>query len=340
MNFFRDILNPFRVIKILLFFLIVVFIAFVWYIFSGVLPKESTVTFGVTFSQPFAEQMGIDWREAYSAILDDLGVRKLRLIAYWPEIESQDNQFYFDDLDWQVREARKRGAEIILAVGCRLPRWPECYVPDWVKSLPEAKQEEKVLRMLSMVVEHYKDENAIKVWQVENEPFLKSFGECPKLDEGFLDEEIALVRRLDLVRRPVMLTTSGELSDWTKPALKADILGTSLYRMIWSDFLGHFRYPIPPGFYYKREKLTKWLTGIDKIVLIELQAEPWGPKMIYETSIKEQGKSMDLDMFKEVIEYTKRTGFDEAYLWGVEWWYQRKVQRNDAFWGEAKKLFR
>src|SRR3989339_1191755 len=101
MRFFLDILNPFRIVKVLLFVLIVSFIAFIWYIFSGVLPEESKVTFGVTFSRPFAEQMRIDWREAYLATLDDLGVRKLRLIAYWSEIEPQDNQFYFDDLDWQ-----------------------------------------------------------------------------------------------------------------------------------------------------------------------------------------------------------------------------------------------
>ena len=331
-------MNPVRIIKILLSTLAVIFIAFVLYIFSGVLPDESTMVFGVTFSKPFAEQMGIDWQKAYLAALDDLRVRKLRLIAFWPEVEPQDNQFYFDDLDWQVREASKRGAEIILAVGRRLPRWPECHVPGWAKDLSEAQQQEKVLRMISEVVKHYQNEPAIKIWQVENEPFLKSFGICPKLDEEFLDKEIALAR-LDLARRPVMLTASGELSDWNKPAIKSDILGTSLYRMVWSDFFSHFRYPIPPGFYYKREKLTKWLTGVDKIILIELQAEPWGPKMIYETSVKDQEISMNLDKFIEMINYVKRTGFDEAYLWGVEWWYQRKMQGNDALWAEAKKLF-
>ena len=338
MRFFLDILNPFRIVKVLLFVLIVSFIAFIWYIFSGVLPEESKVTFGVTFSRPFAEQMRIDWREAYLATLDDLGVRKLRLIAYWPEIEPQDNQFYFDDLDWQVREASKRGAEIILAIGRRLPRWPECHTPNWAKNLTEVQQQNEILKMLAAVIEHYKDESVIKVWQVENEPFLKSFGECPKLDEGFLDEEVALVRKLDLSKRKVMLTTSGELSDWNKPALKADVLGTSLYRVIWHEFFGHFIYPIPPGFYYKREQLTKWLTGIDEIVLIELQAEPWGPKMIYETPIAEQEKSMNLESFKAVIEYAKRTGFDGAYLWGVEWWYYLKENGQGEYWERVKRL--
>ena len=48
---------------------------------------------------------------------------------------------------------------------------------------------------------------------------------------------------------------------------------------------------------------------------------------------------MNLEKFKEIISYTRRTGFDEAYLWGVEWWYQRNKQGNGSMWNEAKKLW-
>jgi len=48
---------------------------------------------------------------------------------------------------------------------------------------------------------------------------------------------------------------------------------------------------------------------------------------------------MDLDKFKGIIDYAQRTGFEEAYLWGVEWWYWKKEHGNNALWQEAKKLW-
>ncbi len=339
MGFFRDILNPWRLFKSFLIISLIFLILVGGYFFTGSVPQEAKVVFGVTFSQIFAEEMGLDWKEAYLAALDDLGVRKLRLIAYWQKMEPKNGEYFWEDLDWQIREADKRGAEVVLAVGRKLPRWPECHIPGWARNLPETGQQERMLLLIREIVKRYQDERAIKIWQIENEPFLKGFGECPELDKEFLDKEISLVRQLDFNNRPIMLTTSGELSDWNKPAIKADILGTTLYRTIWDDLVGHFRYPIPPIFYHKRAKLTKLITGVDKVVIIELQAEPWGPKMIYETSIRDQEKSMNLEIFREIVEYTKKTGLDEAYLWGVEWWYQRKEQGNDTMWIEAKKLF-
>ncbi len=337
MAFFKDILSPWRIIRILLLLFLILGIILAIYFFAG--ETESEVTFGVTFSQTFTEQMGLEWKKVYIEMLDDLGVRKMRLIAYWERVESEKDNYFFDDLDWQIREARKRGVEIILAVGRKLPRWPECHIPDWARDLSESKQQERILKVIEEVVQHYRDESSIKIWQVENEPFLIGFGECPPLDKDFLDREIALVKSLDSKGRPILLTASGELSSWIQPAIKGDILGTTLYRTIWNDLLGHFKYPIPSIFYGRRADFVKWVTGIEKIFIVELQGEPWSKKMIYEISAEEQNKSMDLAAFKNIIQYTRKTGFDEAYFWGVEWWYRRKIDGDDSFWQEAKKLF-
>ena len=307
--------------------------------FTGRTEPAPEVTFGVTFSQIFAEDMGLDWQAAYLAILDDLKVKKLRLVAYWPEIEPRPGQYLFDDLDWQIREAERRDAEVILAIGQKVPRWPECHIPDWTKSLTKKARQERLLLLLTAIVEHYQGNQTIKFWQVENEPFLTSFGQCPELDEQFLGKEIALVRQIDSDQRPIIVTASGELSSWMKPARLADVLGTTLYRVVWIEQIGHFTYPIPAVFYYKRAKLVKRFTDIEKIIVIELQGEPWGPKAIYETAVWKQAKSMDLDKFKEIIDYTRRTGFDEVYLWGVEWWYWKKEIGNNVLWQEAKKLW-
>ncbi|MAF20445.1 MAG: hypothetical protein CMI55_02060 [Parcubacteria group bacterium] len=330
----------FRIIFFSLFIVILCVAGILIYLFTGEAEPVSEISYGVTFSQIFAEQMELDWPMAYSAILDDLGARKLRLVAYWQKLEPVEGEYAFADLDWQIEEAGKRGAQVILAVGQKLPRWPECHYPEWAENLSEAEKQEKILLLLTQIVNRYQNNNTVKVWQVENEPFLVGFGECPKLDRQFLDKEISLVQKLDSKGRPVLLTASGELSSWIEPAVRADLLGTTLYRIVWSDIINdHFKYPIPPVFYHKRAQIAKWVTGIEKVIIIELQAEPWSHKMLYETDKKEQSKSMDLEQFKEVIKYTEQTGFDEAYLWGVEWWYWKKEQGNNSIWAEAKTLF-
>lgn len=333
------VFNPFRVFFIALFLILLILGGFLAYMFSGQAEPAENIEYGITFSQYFAEKFEFDWKRAYKFMLDDLEVKKLRLVAYWPMIEEQKGEFDFVDLDWQIEQATEKEAEVILVVGQKVPRWPECHIPDWVKEMSPEEQKERLLNFIEKTVVHYRDNSTIKIWQVENEPFLKGFGECPKLDKDLLEKEISLVRHLDYNFRPIMLTASGELSSWTEPASRADLLGTTLYRIIWNENIGYFEYPIPPVFYHKRAQLVKKITGIDRILICELQLEPWSSKQIYETNEREQARSMDLKRFKEVIAYSKRTGFDEMYLWGVEWWYQRSIDGNNALWNEAKKLF-
>lgn len=315
------------------------------YFFVGKSKPVEKIDFGVTFSKIYAEELGLDWEETYSAILDDLKVKKIRLIAYWPEIEPSQGNFDFKELDWQIDEAQKRGAEIILAVGRRLPRWPECHIPGWAKGLSEKEQQEKVLAVISEVIKHYKNEEAIKFWQIENEPFLGTFGECPKLDKKFLDKEIALARSLDNPStgsgqaRPIIITESGEFSTWIGAARRADIVGTTLYRKVHGK-LGYIRYPIPAIFYSRKAALIKKFFNINKIIIVELAAEPWGAEPTWELSLEEQLKLMNVEEFKGIISYTRRTGFSEAYLWGAEWWYWLKTEySNDSMWQAAKELF-
>jgi len=331
----------FRIIFLFIIIIVICMVCFLAYLFTGKTEKSENINFGITFSQMFAEQMELNWKEVYTAMLDELNVKKLRLIAYWPKIEPNEGEYAFDDLDWQINEAEKRDVQIILAIGRKLPRWPECHIPEWARELDESEQQEKLLSLLTQIVNRYKDNQTIKIWQVENEPFLMGFGECPKLDKDFLKKEISLVRELDSKKRPILITASGELSLWTQSALIGDVFGTTLYRIVWSDVLQkHVEYPIPSVFYYKRAKLVKWLTGVEKMIIVELQAEPWSHLIIHKNTLEEQFKTMDLKRFKEIIDYAKYTGFDKAYLWGVEWWYWIKENHNiDIFWQEAKKLW-
>ena len=96
-----------------------------WY--RATLPRDAgPAQIGVTFSTKYAKELGLDWKAAYLATLDDLGVRKFRIPVYWDEAEPERGRYAWDEVDWMLDEAAKRGADVILAVGRKTPRWPEC----------------------------------------------------------------------------------------------------------------------------------------------------------------------------------------------------------------------
>ncbi len=324
--------------KVLVFFLIILF--FILFLLSrGYIYNKDDLEYGLTFSHKQAISLGLDWKEAYLAILDDLGVKKLRLAAYWDVIEAEKGYYDWDYLDWQIAEAEKRGVEIILAVGGRLPRWPECHFPEWVKTRNKTQRQDAILDYLKKTVEHYKNEKSIVYWQVENEPFLPNFGECPPLDPSFLDKEANLIRSLD--NRSIMMTDSGELSFWVPAAKRADIFGTTMYLDTYSKKLdSYIHYPIEPGFFRFKRNIAKLFAKPNKWIVIELQAEPWGPIPFQYLSSREREITMDLEKFIKIIEFSRKTGFREFYLWGAEWWYwEKKSFGNNDLWSEAKKLF-
>lgn len=331
-------LKTIKRLKWLLTFLII--FLFLIFLFSrGCVYPHNELIYGVTFSEKQAIQLGLDPKEVFVSILDDLKVRRLRLAAYWDEIEPKKDEYNWEFLDWMINEAAERDTEIILAVGGRLPRWPECHFPDWADKLTETEREKEISVYIAAAINRYKNIPQIVAWQVENEPFLPHFGECPDLNEEFLNQEIQLVKALD--QRPILLTDSGELSLWIPAAKRADIFGTTMYRDTYSNVLDRYiHYPIEPGFFRFKKNITRLFTRPEKWLVIELQAEPWGPAPFQELSKEERDRTMNLTKFKEIIEFSRQAGFREFYLWGVEWWYwEREVNGDAALWNEVKGLF-
>jgi hypothetical protein len=302
-------------------------------------PTPKTFAYGVTFSRPYAAQtLDLDWQELYMAILDDLKADHLRLPIYWNEIEPEPGKFFFDDYDFMFKEAQKRGVKIIPVVGQKLPRWPECHLPAWIQGADKETRQERIILMLKEVVKRYKDYPNLKIWQVENEPFLTWFGVCPKFDKKFLEQEVKLVRALS--NAPVMVTDSGELSFWWRASRLGDYFGTTMYRKVFEENLKfYWTYPIPPAFYWLRANLNGKFP--DQILITELQAEPWVKKPPIPTvPLEEQYQTMNLKTFKENVNYARKTRIPEIYLWGAEWWYWLKIQKgNPSIWNEAKKLW-
>lgn len=323
------------IISVLVFVFVVSIIAFV--IISLKPSKKESIKLGVTYSLNYAKELGIDWKKAYIDILDDLNVRYIRLPVYWNIIETFPGRFDFSKFDFLIREAEKRGVKIIAVVGRRQPRWPECHTPDWVKADAENIQQIHILQSIKETVTRYKSSSAIYAWQVENEPFFSIFGLCPEPDMKFYKKELELVRSLDT--RPIVVTDSGELSTWIRTAGLADILGISMYRITWNKYFGYWYYPLSPSFYWKKFLAVSPL--VDRGIITELQAEPWFAKSVHITPLSEQYKSMNEEILKNNVDFASRTGFDEIYLWGVEWWYWLKEKKGEyGMWQTAREIFR
>lgn len=320
---------------------IIIFILIIGYLGVGIIldnlrPPTGTA-WGVTFAIRQARYLGLDWKETYRALLDDLAVRTIRIGAYWDEIEPAPGKFTWDDLDWQLREAERVGARVTLVVGRRLPHWPECHVPGWAKTLSEKEQQLRVLAQIRAVILHAKDSPTLVRWQVENEPLLNIFGICPPGDRAFLEQEISLVRSLDS-SHPIMTTESGELSTWIRTADLVDVVGVSLYRVTWNRYFKNLYYPLTPAFYRRKAEVVNLLGP--QVIITELQAEPWSGTPLAESSIEEMYQTMNPERVLRNVEFARRVGLSEAYLWGSEWWYWLKTQGRPEIWESLKPIFK
>lgn len=316
---------------ILLVFLLSIFLGEI--IFQSFYPFPQKIKYGVTFSPKFAQSLGMDWQDSYIKILDDMKVKNLRIPTYWDEIEKIQRDYDFQKIDFMLDEARKRNVKVILVLGVRQPRWPECHLPDWAKKLSVEDRQNKTLEFIGRVVERYKTNTAMLAWQVENEPLLSSFGEgCDRPDKNFLKAEVELVKKLN--GKPIMVTDSGELGSWITPMKLSDIFGTTLYRKVYDQTFGYVTYPYLPYLYNLKATAVRGLFAPQnkKTIISELQAEPW--------LVKNGQVIFSIEDFKKNINFAKQTGFDTAYLWGVEWWYFMEKMGHPQYLEYAKTLFK
>lgn len=323
---------------------IIIFIAIAllgFYTYLSFRPTPEKIDYGVSFNTMYARELHLDWKEVYEEILIDLEVKKFRLAAHWNMIEPEKDTYNFSELDYQVRRAKEEGATIVLGIGRRLPRWPECHVPSWAIDLSWEDQKTEIKKYIETVVERYKNEDHIEMWQVENEPYLTVFAKehCGDLDEDFLREEISLVKSLDSTRE-VLVTDSGNLGTWIKPYGQGDRFGTSIYVYLWNPDIGPFKSFLPPSFYRAKISLMELLFGKKESYLIELSLEPWLLQPVVETAKDTQLERMNIDKFREIISFAEKTRFERQYLWGAEWWYFMKENNYPDFWNEAKRIYK
>lgn len=302
---------------------------------------DEPLVLGTTFISDYAESFGLDPETTLKAIFEELGIRHVRLVSYWKEIEPTAGHYDFSQLDWQFDMAEKYGSNVSLAIGMRQPRWPECHEPKWADiSSPEETWKPQLYDYMTAVVNRYKDRPNLVSYQLENEFFMKVFGKCKNFSRDRLVEEFEMVKRLD-PNTPVIISRSNNWYGLPLREPTPDRFGISVYKRVWDSAFTHryFEYPLPAEFYGMLAGWGEIFTGRDMIIH-ELQAEAWAPQKytLPELSVEEQYKSMNPERMKNRINYGIDTGLREMNLWGAEWWYWLKTEKNEpGIWNEVKK---
>lgn len=312
---------------------------------------------GVTFSQVQCEYLGMDWKDVYLKTLEiDPGI--IRLGAYWSRIEKEQGKYDFSELDWQIQKAKARNIKIVLTVGMKAPRWPEFFIPSWVKSNvkfgKDVTDREEIkghtLKFIEETVSRYSDEPAIEYWQVENEPLNRAGPKEWWIGKDFLKEEIALVKKVDHGKRPVIVNVAtypnkflrflsriAYSRDPLQEAIQAaDIVGINVYPAV-GHTIGELKMCFWSTSKERKSYFTKIINNVrgngKEIWITELQAEPWEPGQLVHQGEKSrtcwpQGFALS---FFELRSY----GIDKIFLWGAEYWFFRIERYNDHAWLDA-----
>ncbi len=292
--------------------------------------------YGVSFSVKQCRNFGLKQEAVLKALIGDLGVRRFRLMSYWNEHEKTQGDFDFSALDEQMDIIESAGGTVSLCLGVRQPRWPENHWPQWAWELPKPERDAAILKFIQSVIERYEHRPVIVSYQLENEALLESFGERPEVDRNRLKMEYFWIKQLDSLR-PIIMTTS---TSWGIPMRDPvpDIVGFSYYQMLFNN--GSYGKSFHrPWLDRLRAKTIKLLHGKESFIH-ELQAEPWGPKNIWDMDLEEQFRSMSLRQLKENIAQAQATNLGTIDLWGAEWWYWLKNKKKSSeIWDFVKTLF-
>lgn len=310
-----------------------------WYIATE---ASKPLIIGTSFIPAYAQSLGLDPKQTMDALINQVGVRHFRLVSYWDQLEPAPGKYDFSLLDWQFQKAEAADASVILSVGLRQPRWPECHMPSWAASEPESVWEPQLLDFMTQVVDRYKNSPSLNSWQVENEFLLKVFGTCTNFDRSRLVTEYNLVKKLDPKHR-IIVSRSNNAIGWPIYQPTPDEYGVAVYKRVWDATITHryLEYPFPAWYYGFLAGWEKLWTGKD-LIIHELQTEAWTPKQypMQDTSLAEQNKSFNADRFVARMKYAKGTGMREIYTWGSEYWYYRLVKLHDpSLWNVAKQEF-
>ncbi|OGD95539.1 hypothetical protein A3A48_00805 [Candidatus Curtissbacteria bacterium RIFCSPLOWO2_01_FULL_37_9] len=354
-------------ILLLVFLIIVIYIA---YAFANPIPKRNVdpafePMYGFSFSFEQARWYGLNPRESFIQLLEEVDFKWIRLPFFWDQMTT-DGEFNnnFDDLRFAIEEAQKRNIDVIVALGAKTPYYPEYHWPKEIEKQvkfgrritidhPVAKD---ILYIDRRVVKELSVYDNIIYWQVENEPLIGNVNKW-KIDFALIKAEVEVVRSTDSKKRPIILNhaaTGFYDRSWQKllPILRAgDVFAVNAFfktkgiDLITASILGqeiHFPWPdylvwpvqswflLSPNFESIKNQVEK--NGA-KFWIMEMQSEP------YINNLKAANNSSFFLNPKDIItedHFLKSYKVESIGFWGVHFW-QFREKHGDSTWIDTAK---
>jgi hypothetical protein len=329
-------------------------------------PRAATAL-GVSFRPRQIATLGLDVESTFRKLVA-YPFQLIRLGAYWNQVERAPGAFDTGELDWQLELAEQAGKQIIVCVGAvKTFGYPEFFVP--AHRLPRALPEHTRIKpsahasllqgateFVARIVDRCRHHPNVVAWQVEHEA-VDPLGleHSWRLDESFVEEEVAAVRRAD-PSRPILMngflpaTLPVRLSQWLQTRDQGDSLSVAQRH---ADIVGIDHYPRhalvglgqttlyldgsrSPWQRSRRDRLFAWARmSRRRLMVTEGQAEPWEAVT---TPPNPQAQGMYSCLPNQVIanynqwmRWSRQADFAlDAYLfWGAEYWVLR-AQSGDA----------
>lgn len=293
---------------------------------------------GITFSHFHLSHLGMSIPSALDLALS-YSFSHIRLGCYWNQIERKKGIFDFSSVQTIVRSCEEKGQKVIMSIGIKAPRWPEFHIPSHILTtdFESEKFQEQVLLYINNCIENLRQYTCITHWQVENEPLDPSGPQNRTIPTKLLLKEVSTVRHLD--ERPILLTLWG--NDLESRGLfqsiysMADVIGLDLY---YSQFvrslLGRNSYSGPRT---SKEIFRKIIDqSKKKIIITELQAEPWEKNE--QGYLSDNPQSISPELMRENIKKAMDLGVSEIILWGFEYWYYQMKKGNEEYMNVLKEF--
>ncbi len=345
--------------------LVLIFFCYVLNAFLNPYPKKIVPLgfrpqYGFSYSFEQARWYGYDGRAAFTKLLDEAKFDWVRLPFFWNEMSDEEGNLKVDDLDFAVSEAKKRNVKVIIALGAKVPFYPEFHLPSSESSKLHFGDNINVDSAISFdlltidgkVVSHFSKYDNVFYWQIENEPFLPNVNKY-RIDKSLIAREIKIVRDYDPKKRPVILTSDGPTvfnSRWKDlfPLLnRGDAFGTNAYFKTQGTYLASFsKFNIswPKGFYWPVQSwylLSPNFDGIDHYAkkrgvdfwVMEMQAEP------YIRTLDDAGRNQFTFSANDIVNadnFLKNSRISNVGFWGANFWIYRE-KLGDNSWMSAVK---
>jgi hypothetical protein len=277
--------------------------------------------FGSTLSPHYAHELGLDPLQLIHEAAQ-MGLRLIRLGAYWNQIEIHRGEYDYRELDAHMDICGRLGLQVIFTIGAKAPRWPEFYIPPFYDRKNQRVYEDALSAYITATIGRYKNHPSIIIYQIENEPLDPSGPQGEVISHSLLQNEIDHIKQCDPHKKIMVTFWANDLIKrhaHTSPLHQVDIVGLDLYAKVphQNRWGGHSFRGITGDIQTLQKHALRFGTSL---CIAELQAEPWEPNIIRPDLDAKLRGFTHADISPH---YKTCMGVDPTFvlLWGMEWWY-------------------